>query len=303
MIYDGTAITVKMIEGGIAELNFNLDGESVNKFNRVTLEDLKAATAAIKGNSDVKGVLVTSGKDCFIVGADITEFGDAFQRPEEEIVEWLLEGNEIFNAIEDLPVPTLTAINGIALGGGFEMCLATDFRVMSEKAKVGLPEVKLGLMPGFGGTVRLSRVIGADNAIEWICMGAENRADKALKMGAVDAVVAAEAVREQSIAMLQSAIAGELDYEARRAVKTGKGLLNTMESMMVFETAKGFVKGQTKGQYPAPIEAIKVMQKHHNLPREKAIAVEAKGFAKLAKTTESEALIGLFNNDQLLKKK
>ena len=303
MIYDGTAITVKMIEDGIAELNFNLDGESVNKFNRVTLEDLKAATAAIKGNSDVKGVLVTSGKDCFIVGADITEFGDAFKLPEEEIVEWILSGNEIFNAIEDLPVPTLTAINGIALGGGFEMCLSTDFRVMSEKAKVGLPEVKLGLMPGFGGTVRLSRVIGADNAIEWICMGAENRADKALKMGAVDAVVAPEALREQSIAMLKSAIAGEMDYEARRAVKTGKGLLNSMESMMVFETAKGFVKGQTKGHYPAPIEAIKVMQKHHNLTRDKALAVEAKGFAKLAKTTESQALIGLFNNDQLLKKK
>ena len=303
MIYDGTAITVKLIEDGIAELNFNLDGESVNKFNRVTLEDLKAATAAIKGNSDVKGVLVTSGKDCFIVGADITEFGDAFKLPEEEIVEWILSGNEIFNAIEDLPVPTLTAINGIALGGGFEMCLSTDFRVMSEKAKVGLPEVKLGLMPGFGGTVRLSRVIGADNAIEWICMGAENRADKALKMGAVDAVVAPEALREQSIAMLNSAIAGELNYEARRAVKTGKGLLNSMESMMVFETAKGFVKGQTKGHYPAPIEAIKVMQKHHNLTRDKALAVEAKGFAKLAKTTESQALIGLFNNDQLLKKK
>ena len=303
MIYDGTAITVKLIEDGIAELNFNLDGESVNKFNRVTLEDLKAATAAIKGNSDVKGVLVTSGKDCFIVGADITEFGDAFKLPEEEIVEWILSGNEIFNAIEDLPVPTLTAINGIALGGGFEMCLSTDFRVMSEKAKVGLPEVKLGLMPGFGGTVRLSRVIGADNAIEWICMGAENRADKALKMGAVDAVVAPEALREQSIAMLKSAIAGELNYEARRAVKTGKGLLNSMESMMVFETAKGFVKGQTKGHYPAPIEAIKVMQKHHNLTRDKALAVEAKGFAKLAKTTESQALIGLFNNDQLLKKK
>ncbi|MGB3667164.1 MAG: fatty acid oxidation complex subunit alpha FadB, partial [Bermanella sp.] len=258
---------------------------------------------AIKGNSDVKGVLVTSGKDCFIVGADITEFGDAFKLPEEEIVEWILSGNEIFNAIEDLPVPTLTSINGIALGGGFEMCLSTDFRVMSEKAKVGLPEVKLGLMPGFGGTVRLSRVIGADNAIEWICMGAENRADKALKMGAVDAVVAPEALREQSIAMLKSAIAGELNYEARRAVKTGKGLLNSMESMMVFETAKGFVKGQTKGHYPAPIEAIKVMQKHHNLTRDKALAVEAKGFAKLAKTTESQALIGLFNNDQLLKKK
>ena len=302
MIYQSPTIQVELLEDNIARLCFNAAG-SVNKLDRETIDSLNAALDAIKQETSIQALILTSAKGAFIVGADITEFGDAFKLPEEEIVEWILSGNEIFNTIEDLPVPTLTAINGIALGGGFEMCLSTDFRVMSEKAKVGLPEVKLGLMPGFGGTVRLSRVIGADNAIEWICMGAENRADKALKMGAVDAVVAPEALREQSIAMLKSAIAGEMDYEARRAVKTGKGLLNSMESMMVFETAKGFVKGQTKGHYPAPIEAIKVMQKHHNLTRDKALAVEAKGFAKLAKTTESQALIGLFNNDQLLKKK
>lgn len=303
MIYEGKAITVNMIEGGIAELKFDLQGDSVNKFNRVTLEDLQAAVAAVQGNSDVKGVLVTSGKDVFIVGADITEFGDAFKKSEEEIAAWVAQANVIFNAFEDLPVPTLTAINGIALGGGFEMCLASDLRVMSDKAKVGLPEVKLGLMPGFGGTVRLPRVIGADNAIEWICMGAENRADKALKDGAVDAVVAADKLREAAVAMLQSAIAGELNWQARREEKKAKLKLNAMESMMVFETAKGFVAGQTKGQYPAPIEAIKTMQKAAGQGRDKALEAEAKGFAKLAKTTESQALIGLFMNDQLLKKK
>lgn len=303
MIYEGKAITVNMIEGGIAELKFDLQGDSVNKFNRVTLEDLKAAVEAIQGNSDVKGVLVTSGKDCFIVGADITEFGDAFKNSEEEIAAWVAEANVIFNAFEDLNVPTLTAINGIALGGGFEMCLASDLRVMSEAAKVGLPEVKLGLMPGFGGTVRLPRVVGADNAIEWICMGAENKPAKALKDGAVDAVVAADKLRDQSIAMLQSAIAGEINWQARREEKTSKLQLNSMEQMMVFETAKGFVAGQTKGQYPAPILAIKTMQKAANAGRDKALEAEAKGFAKLAKTTESEALIGLFLNDQLLKKK
>ncbi|WP_396586347.1 fatty acid oxidation complex subunit alpha FadB [Bermanella sp. R86510] len=303
MIYEGKAITVKLLEDGIAELNFDLQGESVNKFDRVTLEDLKASVDALKGNSDVKGLIVTSSKDCFIVGADITEFGDNFKQDESVIIEWILEANKIFNAVEDLPFPTLTAINGIALGGGFEMCLATDFRIMSEKAKVGLPEVKLGIYPGFGGTVRLPRVIGADNAIEWICMGAENRADKALKFGAVDAVVKPEALREQAIAMLKEAIAGDLNWEAKREEKTSKLKLNPMEQMMVFETAKGFVAGQTKGQYPAPIEAIKTMQKAANFGRDKALEVEAKGFAKLAKTTESEALIGLFNNDQLLKKK
>ncbi|MEN9464563.1 MAG: hypothetical protein RL217_744, partial [Pseudomonadota bacterium] len=201
MIYSGKAITVNTIEGGIAELKFDLQGESVNKFNRVTLEDLQAAITAIQGKSDVKGVLVTSGKDVFIVGADITEFGESFKKSEEEIAAWVGEANTVFNAFEDLPVPTLVAINGIALGGGFEMCLSADLRVMSDKAKVGLPEVKLGLMPGFGGTVRLPRVIGADNAIEWICMGAENKAEKALKDGAVDAVVAADKLQAQAVAM------------------------------------------------------------------------------------------------------
>jgi len=303
MIYEGKAITVTLIDGGIAELKFDLQGESVNKFNRVTIEDLDAAVKAIQGNSDVKGVLVTSGKDVFIVGADITEFGETFKRSEEEIATWTLEANQIFNAFEDLEVPTLTAINGIALGGGFEMCLASDMRVMSEKAKVGLPEVKLGLMPGFGGTVRLPRVIGADNAIEWICMGNENRADKALKDGAVDAVVAADKLQEQAVEMLKSAIAGDINWQARREEKKAKLKLNAMEGMMVFETAKGFVAGQTKGQYPAPIVAIKTMQKAANSPRDKALEAEAKGFAQLAKTSESNALIGLFMNDQLLKKK
>ncbi len=303
MIYEGKAITVKMLEDGIAELNFDLQGESVNKFNRVTLEDLKASTEALKGNSDVKGLVVTSGKDCFIVGADITEFGDTFAQEPEVIIEWILEANKIFNAVEDLPFPTATAINGIALGGGFEMCLSTDYRVMSEAAKVGLPEVKLGIYPGFGGTVRLPRVIGADNAIEWICMGAENKPEKALKFGAVDAVVSADKLKEETVAMLKDAIAGNLNWEAKREEKTSKLKLNPMEQMMVFETAKGFVAGQTKGQYPAPIEAIKSMQKAANFGRDKALEVEAKGFAKLAKTTESQALIGLFNNDQFLKKK
>jgi len=303
MIYEGKAITVKLLEDGIAELNFDLQGESVNKFNRVTLEDLNAAVQSLKASNEVKGLLVTSAKDCFIVGADITEFGAMFEADEETIAAGIAESNGIFNAIEDLPYPTVTAINGIALGGGFEMCLATDFRIMSEKAKVGLPEVKLGLIPGFGGTVRLPRVIGADNAIEWICMGAEHKAAKALKFGAVNAVVAADVLQDEAVKMVKAAIAGDLNWEAARTEKTSKLNLEMMEVMMTFETAKGFVAGQTKGQYPAPIEAIKAMHKSASLGRDKALLNEAKGFAKLAKTTVSQALVGLFNNDQLLKKK
>lgn len=192
MIYEGKAITVKALEGGIVELKFDLKGESVNKFNRLTLNELRDAVAAIKADASVKGVIVSSGKDVFIVGADITEFVDNFRLPDEELVAGNLEANKIFSAFEDLEVPTVAAINGIALGGGLEMCLAADYRVMSTAAKIGLPEVKLGIYPGFGGTVRLPRIIGTDNAIEWIASGKENRAEDALKVGAVDAVVTPE---------------------------------------------------------------------------------------------------------------
>ncbi|OUS40896.1 multifunctional fatty acid oxidation complex subunit alpha, partial [Oleispira antarctica] len=158
-------------------------------------------------------------------------------------------------------------------------------------------------MPGFGGTVRLPRVIGADNAIEWICMGAEHKAPKALKFGAVNAVVAADVLQAEAINMVKAAIAGDLNWEAARLEKTSKLNLEMMEVMMTFETAKGFVAGQTKGQYPAPIEAIKAMHKSAGVGRDKALLNEAKGFAKLSQTTVSQALVGLFNNDQLLKKK
>jgi len=301
MIYQGKGISVKARDGGLAELVFNLEGESVNKFDQATLGELQEATA-ILSTSDVKGLLVTSAKDTFIVGADITEFLSWFEQSEESIIADVLKANEIFSAFEDLPFPTVVAINGMCLGGGMEMSLACDYRVMSEQAKVGLPEVKLGLYPGFGGTVRLSRVIGADNAIEWIAAGSENRADAAFKVGAVDAVAKHENVNDDAFKLLTRVVSGELDYKARRAEKKGKLQLNSIESMMVFETAKGFVAAKAGRHYPAPVEAIKSMQKHANFERDQAIAIEAKGFAKLAKTSVAQNLIGLFLNDQAIKK-
>ncbi|WP_281646888.1 fatty acid oxidation complex subunit alpha FadB [Parendozoicomonas sp. Alg238-R29] len=302
MIYDGQAITVKLLDDGIAQLDFNLQGESVNKFNRATLQELKEATESLNGNGDVKGVVVTSSKDVFIVGADITEFTEMFALPEEELVEGTVATNAIFSAFEDLPVPTAVAINGIALGGGFEMCLAADYRVMSTKAKVGLPEVKLGIFPGFGGTVRLSRLVGCDNAVEWICGGTENRPDAALKIGAVDAVVEPEKLFEAAIDVVKRSIAGELDYKAKRQEKLEGIKLPMMEQMMAFNSAIGFVAGKAGPNYPAPVTAIKTIQKHAGKKRDDAIRIEAKGFAKMAKTSVAQNLVGLFLNDQALKK-
>ncbi len=302
MIYSGNAITVADLGNGIAELKFDLTGESVNKFNRETLNDLAAAVSAIQSSQAVKGVVVTSAKPVFIVGADITEFGTLFSHGEAEIVQWVKEANQVFVNFEDMPVPTVAAINGIALGGGFEMCLACDYRVMSTAAKVGLPEVKLGLFPGFGGTVRLSRLIGVDNAVEWIATGAEKRPEEALKDGGVDAVVAPEQLKEAAVALLQQAIAGKLPWQARRAEKKAPVQLNMMEQMMAFNSAMAVVLGKAGPNYPAPKLALQSMQSHASLEREAALEVEAKGFAKAAVTPQANALIGLFLADQAVKK-
>ena len=302
MIYEGKAVTVKPLEDGIVELNFDLQGESVNKFNRATIDDLKAAVEATGADSSVKGLIVTSGKDVFIVGADITEFTDLFKLPEDELAGWALKANEVFNAFEDLPFPTVAAINGIALGGGLEMCLAADYRVMSTAAQVGLPETKLGIYPGFGGTVRMPRLIGVDNAVEWIAAGGQHKPEKALKDGVVDAVVEPDKLKEAAVSLVKECIEGKIDYKAKRKEKQEPLKLPPMENMMSFQTCTAMVMQQAGRNYPAPIAAVQTMQQAAGMTRDKALEVEAKGFAKLAKTSVAESLVGLFLNDQALKK-
>ncbi|MGO0306947.1 fatty acid oxidation complex subunit alpha FadB [Endozoicomonas acroporae] len=303
MIYQGKAFRVLPVEDGIAELQFNLEGESVNKFSHSAIEDLDAALEAIRADETVKGLILTSGKDVFIVGADINEFTQTFKQDDETLLAGVMAVNKVFSGFEDLDIPTVAAVNGIALGGGFEICLCADYRVLSTAAKVGLPEVKLGIYPGWGGTVRLPRLIGADNAVEWIASGKEYRPDAALKAGAVDAVVAPEKLKDSAVALVRRCLDGELDYQARKQEKKGKLKLPPIESMMVFETSSAVVKQQAGPHMLAPIAAVKTIQKHAFMDRDKALEVEAKGFLKLAKSSVCNALVGLFLNDQFLKKK
>jgi 3-hydroxyacyl-CoA dehydrogenase/enoyl-CoA hydratase/3-hydroxybutyryl-CoA epimerase/enoyl-CoA isomerase len=303
MIYSGKAITVQATDDGIAELCFDLQNESVNKFNTLTLDELKEATAAIAADTSLKGVIVTSGKPVFIVGADITEFGSLFGGNEDSVREKILKINlEIFNAFEDLPVPTVAAINGIALGGGLEMALVCDYRVMSETARIGLPETKLGIIPGYGGTTRLPRLIGADNAIEWIASGKEQKAAEAHKCGAVDAVVSPELLRDASVSLLQQCIDGKLDFQARRREKMEPLKLSKIEATMVFQTSKAFVAAKAGPHYPAPVTAIKVMEKAAGMSRDDALKEEAGGIARMAGTLTAKNLVGLFLGDQVLGK-
>ena len=160
MLYKSDSFEVSFLKENIAEFKFCVAG-SVNTLSQKTLSDCAAALKELAANSDIKGMVFTSDKDHFIIGADIFEFLPTFTKPEEDLVVWIKNATDVFDAIEDLPFPTLSVVNGLALGGGCEWALATDYRVASESAKMGLPEVKLGIMPGFGGTVRLPRIIGS----------------------------------------------------------------------------------------------------------------------------------------------
>lgn len=302
MIYQGETLSVRYLDDGIAELNLNAPG-AVNKFDLKTLECLNEALNALYQQPDLKGLLVTSDKDAFIVGADITEFLGLFAKPAEELSQWLTRANDIFNKLEDLPVPTLSAINGHALGGGCECVLATDFRLADTTARIGLPETRLGIMPGFGGTVRLPRLLGADSAMEIITAGKDKKAQDALKLGLVDAVVAPAALKDAALSMIKDAISGKLDWQKRRAQKKAPLTLNKIEATMSFTMAKAMVAQVAGKHYPAPMTAVITIEAAARMSRDEALAVENKHFITLAKTDVAQSLVGIFLNDQYIKGK
>jgi 3-hydroxyacyl-CoA dehydrogenase/enoyl-CoA hydratase/3-hydroxybutyryl-CoA epimerase/enoyl-CoA isomerase len=302
MIYQNDALTVKRLDGDIAELNFDFQGESVNKFDQMTVSALTAALDALEAENGIRGLLVTSGKPVFIVGADITEFTSMFGAGEDEIKPFTGTNNANFNRLQSLPYPSCVAINGFAMGGGLEVCLACDLRVMSTMAKIGLPETKLGLLPGWGGTVRLPRIIGLDEAVMWITTGKDHTAAAALKAGAVDAIAAPEQLRDVAMTTLQGAMDGRLDYHGRREAKSSPLPLNDTEATLAFFTMKSMVAQQAGKNYPAPVKVVDVIEKAYTMSLEDALDVEAEGFAELATTDEATALVGVFLSDQLLGK-
>ncbi|WP_421850464.1 fatty acid oxidation complex subunit alpha FadB [Marinomonas sp.] len=302
MIFEGQAVKVAVDDASVATVTLDLVGESVNKFNSLTLNELAEAVTALKHIDDLQGVIFASAKDVFVVGADITEFTTWFKLEDDDLADKLRHAHSIFNDISNLCCPTVAAINGIALGGGMELALACDYRVMATTAKIGLPETQLGIYPGWGGTVRLPRLIGADNACEWICGGAQKRSEDAFKDGAVDAVVPAEKVNESARHLIQQVLDGKLNYHARRDELRAPMEFTPIEKMMVFESVRGVVGAKAGKHYPAPMAAIKTIEKGISQDMEKALDTEIKGFIKLAKSPVAKSLVNLFLSDQQIKK-
>ena len=175
------------VKEGILYLTINRENK-LNALNKATLAELAHAVAFAVSNDSVRGVLLTgAGEKAFVAGADISEFAGY------SINEGMLLAKEgqanVFNAIENCPKPIVAAINGFALGGGLELAMACHIRIASENSKLGLPEVTLGLIPGYGGTQRLTRLVGKGRAIEMITTADMISAEQAEKIGLINYTV------------------------------------------------------------------------------------------------------------------
>ena len=174
------------IEDHVATLT--IDHPPVNALNQATLIDLDAAVDEMIANPDVKAVVVTgAGQIAFVAGADITEF--AKLQSAEQARDASHQVHAIFRKIELAPKPFIAAINGVALGGGLELAMACHMRVIGDRAKVGQPEINLGIIPGWGGTQRLRRLVGEAKAVELILTGDQITAQEAYRLSLVNKVV------------------------------------------------------------------------------------------------------------------
>ncbi len=178
--------------------------DKLNALNDRVIEELGAAIDSVRQNADVGGVILTGAGRAFVAGADIAQLEQHGALSAKALAQ---RGQEVFRKFETSPKPTIAAINGFALGGGCELAMACHVRIASDAAKFGQPEVKLGLVPGYGGTQRLPRLVGKGRALQLLLTGEMIDAQEALRIGLVNRVVPAADLIAATTTMMQSMLA------------------------------------------------------------------------------------------------
>jgi 3-hydroxyacyl-CoA dehydrogenase/enoyl-CoA hydratase/3-hydroxybutyryl-CoA epimerase len=271
---------------GVARVSIDVPGRSMNVFVPELLADLASVVESIRTRDDIRGAVVTSGKTSgFIAGADLKDFATAYDRgvTAQAARDATLAASLIFRRLETCGKPVAAAINGLALGGGYELCLACHYRVLVDEpaAVVGLPEVTVGLLPGAGGTQRLPRLIGIVRAIPLLLDGRHVKPAEALKLGMVDAVVSRDLVYSTALTwVLQHPGACQpWDVKGFR-VPGGTGAL-APHAGSTFGTGVAAIRKEKQDNYPAPAAILSCVYEGTQLPLDRALRVEASYFGTL----------------------
>ncbi len=229
MDYENIKITR---DNGIGWITINRP-DKLNALNRKTIQELNAAFAGMEKESSIRVVILTgAGEKAFVAGADIKELSAL---DEKQGREYVLEGQELTKMIENLNKPVIAAINGFALGGGTELALCCHIRIASKNARMGQPEVKLGLIPGFGGTQRLPRLVGKGMALELILSGNVIDADEALRIGLVNRVVESNELMSSCQKLAAGMIANGPAAIAKAIKAVNHGLDKTLPEGLILE--------------------------------------------------------------------
>jgi 3-hydroxyacyl-CoA dehydrogenase/enoyl-CoA hydratase/3-hydroxybutyryl-CoA epimerase len=286
--------------GDVLAIVLDRPDSRVNLIDEAWLAAMTAAIAAAERDRPRGLVLLSAKAGNFIAGADVGLI--AALRTAEEAEEKSRQGQELLARIEDLPFPTVAAINGACLGGGLETALAFRWRVAADDDSIvmGLPEVRLGILPGFGGTWRLPRAVGLMPAMPLALTGANVRPRKALRLGLVDRLTAPELLERVALEMAARPPArrplpfGVRAGNAAARTAPGRALLRSLTQRQVAK--------QTKGHYPAPPRIVDRLTGGFGAPRAKAMAAEAAAFGGLAVTPEARNLLFLFRGSEALER-
>jgi 3-hydroxyacyl-CoA dehydrogenase/enoyl-CoA hydratase/3-hydroxybutyryl-CoA epimerase/enoyl-CoA isomerase len=296
MSQENQAFRFEELDGKVGLLTLDLPGKKVNTLGQAVLAELAGMVGTLAKRTDLTGLLFRSGKPGqFIAGADLNELGALAFVPKEQVSKGINFGHMLFNSVSRLPFPTVALIDGNCMGGGTELVLSMDERIVSKspQTKIALPETKIGLLPAWGGTQRLPRLVGVNAAVEMICSGEPVDASKAVAIGLAFDAVPAEQLVAEGLRLLNHLRESGAWVEGRKRREQPVGLSGD-QAAFLFATAEAFVKQKTKGQYPAPLAALKAIREGSNKPLDEGLKAEHGAALEVVGSTISANLIGVF---------
>jgi 3-hydroxyacyl-CoA dehydrogenase / enoyl-CoA hydratase / 3-hydroxybutyryl-CoA epimerase len=281
-------------------LSFDRPNSSANVFDKATLLELNNHLTYILRNSALRGVVLTSAKkSIFVAGADLTQL--AKSTTPDELKELVELGQSVFNRLAHVSVPTIAAIHGACLGGGFELCLACDYRIASSDkvTKIGLPETQLGIVPAWGGSTRLPRLIGLPKALDIILGGKVLATKPALNAGMIDAVVPREYILEKACRLVLEKPA---EFGLRRQSWFQRLLTSGVAIKIISQQARRQTLRKTRGHYPAIPKAIEVITKGFRKSIEDSLVLERDAILELGQSEACRNLLRIFFLQERAKK-